>query len=210
MSLGRFISLEGGEGGGKTTQIERLRVAIEAHGIEVVTTREPGGSAVGELIRGILLDRSLPPMYPDTELLLMFAARAEHVHRVIRPALAAGTWVLSSRFTDASFVYQGAGRGVEPARLQALADWTLQGFAPDRTFVLDLPVAIGMDRVIARGAVDRFEAESIEFFERVRQGYLRRVAAQPDRVKRIDAVAPVAAVTEAILSDLQPWLNPLT
>ncbi|MGF1645223.1 MAG: dTMP kinase [Thiotrichales bacterium] len=210
MKPGYFISLEGGEGAGKTTQIEYLKAAIEAAGVEVVTTREPGGSAVGEAIRHLLLDRALPAMHPDTELLMMFAARAEHVHRVIKPALAAGRWVISSRFTDASFVYQGAGRGVAPERLQALADWTLEGFQPDLTFVLDLPVDTGMARVLARGAVDRFEAESVAFFERVREGYLRRVEAEPHRVKRIDATESVARVTENIMEHLRAWLSPTT
>ncbi len=207
MTRGVFVTLEGGEGVGKTTQTQRLRDWLEAQGIAVVVTREPGGSPVGEAIRGLLLDRSLPAMHADTELLLMFAARAEHVHRVIEPALAAGQWVLSDRFTDASFVYQGTGRGIDTERIAALAHWTLGDFRPDLTVVLDMPVAEGLARAHTRAAPDRFEAESLAFFERIRQGYLDLACNEPGRVRVVDARHPVDVVAESLRAHIEPWLR---
>jgi len=204
---GRFISFEGGEGVGKTTQIGRLAAFLRERGIDVVVTREPGGTEVGEAIRGVLLDKSLPAMHPDTELMLMYGARVEHVHKLIRPALEAGSWVLSDRFADASHVYQGVGRGLDPARIKALDDWSLQGFAPDRTILFDMPVEAGMARVRSRGATDRFEEEKLEFFERVRQGYLERAARYPERFVVINAAPPIDDVTRAMLDVVATWLN---
>ncbi len=204
---GRFISFEGGEGAGKTTQIERLAAFLREQGIDVVVTREPGGTEVGEVIRRVLLDKSLPAMEPDTELMLMYAARVEHVRKLIRPALDAGKWVLSDRFADASHVYQGAGRGLDPERIDALEQWSLQGFTPDRTIVFDLPVAQGMARVRSRGATDRFEEEQQSFFERVRQGYLDRAARYPERFVVIDAARGIDEVTAELIDVVTPWLN---
>ncbi len=204
---GRFISFEGGEGAGKTTQIERLAAFLREQGIDVVVTREPGGTEVGEAIRQVLLDKSLPAMEPDTELMLMYAARVEHVRKLIRPALDAGKWVLSDRFADASHVYQGAGRGLDPERIDALEQWSLQGFTPDRTIVFDLPVAQGMARVRSRGATDRFEEEQQSFFERVRQGYLDRAARYPERFVVIDAARGIDEVTAELIDVVTPWLN---
>jgi dTMP kinase len=193
-----FISFEGGEGVGKTTQIGRLKEYLVNLGHEVLVTREPGGTPVGEAVRDMLLDKTLPAMHQDTELLLMFAARAEHVQTVIFPALARGVWVLSDRFTDASYIYQGAGRGVDTARIEQLENWTLRGFRPDLTFLLDMPVAAGMERVHSRGETDRFEAENLEFFERIRRGYLSRADVYQQRYRVIDARQDLDSVTMAI------------
>jgi len=207
MGRGRFISFEGGEGVGKTTQIGRLAAFLRDRGIDVVVTREPGGTEVGEAIRGVLLDKSLPAMHADTELMLMYAARVEHVWRLIRPALEAGQWVLSDRFADASHVYQGVGRGLDPARIEALDDWSLRGFAPDRTILFDMPVEAGMARVRSRGATDRFEEEKLAFFERVRQGYLDRARRFPERFVVIDAAREIDAVTRDLIRVVSSWLS---
>ncbi len=204
---GRFISFEGGEGVGKTTQIGRLADFLRQRGIEVVVTREPGGTPVGEAIRDVLLDKALPAMHADTELMLMYGARAEHVHKLIRPALERGQWVLSDRFADASHVYQGAGRGLDPARIDALDAWVLQGFAPDRTILFDMPVAQGMARVRSRGDTDRFEEEKQAFFERIRQGYLRRAAQFAERFVVVDAAREMDEVTATLIETVKPWLN---
>ncbi len=203
---GRFITLEGGEGVGKSTQLQRLGDWLRRQGIEVVVTREPGGTPVGEAIRAVLLDRDLPAMHPDTELLLMYAARVEHLRRLIEPRLAAGCWVLSDRFADASHVYQGAGRGLDPARIAALEHWALGGFRPDLTFLLDMPVAAGMARVRARGAADRFEAEELAFFERVRAAYLARADREPERFEVIDADRDVEQVAADLIACLRARL----
>lgn len=204
---GRFISFEGGEGVGKTTQIARLAAFLQQRGIEVVVTREPGGTPVGEAIRKVLLDKTLPAMHSDTELLLMYAARAEHIHQLIRPALERGQWVLSDRFADASHVYQGAGRGIDEARIDALDAWVLEDFEPDRTILFDMPVAQGMARVRSRGNTDRFEEEKQAFFERVRQGYLRRAEQFPERFVVIDASREIDEVTAKLVGAVTPWLS---
>ncbi len=200
---GRFITLEGGEGVGKSTQLARLGDWLRGRGIDVLLTREPGGTAVGEAIRAVLLDCDLPTMHADTELLLMYAARVEHVRRRIEPHLAAGGWVLSDRFADASHVYQGAGRGIDPARIEALERWALGGFRPDLTFLLDMPVAAGMARVRARGAADRFERERLAFFERVRAAYLARADREPDRFEVVDADRDADTVSAELVARLQ-------
>ena len=207
MATGKFISFEGGEGVGKTTQISRLAEYLRERGVDVLVTREPGGTEVGEAIRQVLLDKALPPMHPDTELVLMYAARAEHVRHLIEPALAAGQWVLSDRFADASHVYQGAGRGLGADRVDALDTWTLRGFAPDRTILFDMPVELGMARVRSRGGSDRFEEEKLEFFERVRQGYLKRAAMFPERFVVIDANRDIDTVAADLKSIVEPWLS---
>ena len=207
MERGRFISFEGGEGVGKTTQIDRLAAFLRKRGVDVVVTREPGGTEVGEAIRDVLLDKSLPAMHADTELMLMYAARVEHVQRLIRPALEAGQWVLSDRFADASHVYQGVGRGLDPARIDVLDDWSLRGFAPDRTILFDMPVEAGMARVRSRGVTDRFEEETQAFFERVRQGYLDRARRFSERFVVIDAAREIDAITDDLIRVVASWLN---
>ncbi|MCC7121578.1 MAG: dTMP kinase [Gammaproteobacteria bacterium] len=198
---GRFITFEGIEGVGKTTQVPIVAAALRARGIDVVATREPGGTRLGEGIRTLLLDRSLPPMADMTELLLVFAARAEHVETVIRPALAAGRWVVCDRFTDASYAYQGGGRGLADESIATLEHLVQGGLAPDLTLLFDAPVDIALGRAQSRGAGDRFEAERAEFFTRVRDAYLARAAAAPQRFIVVDACRDAAAVS-ATLRDL--------
>ena len=201
-SHARFVSLEGGEGAGKTTVLDALREALRAGGDEVVSTREPGGTPLAELIRGLLLDPSHEPPSAEAELLLMFAARAQHVGETIRPALERGAWVLCDRFTDSSFAYQGGGRGL-PVDWIADLERRVVGFVPGLTLWLDVPVALGRSRVQGRGGVpDAIEREHDAFFERVHAGFAARVAADPQRFVRIDASVPleqmVAEVTRAV------------
>ncbi len=197
---GRFITVEGIEGAGKSTQMDAARDFLDANGIGVVVTREPGGTPLGEAVRGVLLDPGYRGMDPDTELLLMFAARAQHIHQVIRPALDAGRWVLSDRFTDATFAYQGGGRGIPAERIAALEDWVQGDLRPDLTLLLDLPVEAGMARIVDRGRPDRFEREERDFFQRIRDNYLERAAAEPQRFRRIDAGATLDEVKAAVLA----------
>lgn len=197
MATGIFITLEGGEGAGKTTHMATVARWFATRAYEVVTTREPGGTPLGERVRALLLDSALD-MAADSELLLMFAARAEHIARVVRPALAAGKAVVCDRFIDASYAYQGEGRGIAHARIQALEQWTLAGLTPTLTLLFDVPVAEGMRRASARGAPDRFERERDDFQERVRAGYRARAAAEPARIVTLDASQPVAAVAQQI------------
>lgn len=200
---GKFITLEGGEGAGKSTNAEFIKSQLEALGYRVILTREPGGTKLGERVREILLDTHLPAMAVTTEALLMFAARTEHYHHVIAPALATGNWVISDRFTDASFAYQGVARGLGVKKIAQLADWALPEVKPDLTFVFDLPVAVGMARVKSRGGVvDRFEQEAPVFFEQVRQAYLNRAAADPERYHVLDASADLLNVQQNILLGL--------
>lgn len=196
---GRFITVEGIEGAGKSTQMAAIREYLSAQGVRVVVTREPGGTRLGEAVRALLLDPGNRGMSSDTELLLVFAARAEHLHKVIVPALEAGDWVLSDRFTDATFAYQGGGRGVDGARIAALEQWVQGELRPDLTLLLDLPVATGMARINARGRPDRFEREDPAFFERIRASYLQRADAEPRRFRRIDATTSVEAVSAQVL-----------
>ncbi len=191
---GRFITLEGGEGAGKSTNADYLAQRLEAAGIRLLRTREPGGTALGERIRELLLDTASDGMHADTELLLMFAARAQHIHERILPALRAGAWVLCDRFTDATYAYQGGGRGIDVARIAQLEDWVQQGFQPDMTILFDLPVETGLARAGARGELDRFEREQGAFFEAVRQAYLQRAEREPARFRVVDAGQPLDAV----------------
>lgn len=201
--IGRLITLEGGEGAGKSTVLAALRAQLEARGIDVLVTREPGGTPAGEAIRGVLLDPQLRGMCAETELLLMFASRAQLVRDVVQPALAAGRWVLSDRFTDASFAYQGGGRGQPLARIADLERWAASGVIPDLTVLLDLPVADGLRRASGRGAADRIEMENAEFFERVRAAYRSRAAAEPQRFRIIDAGQPL----DNVLADLRACVD---
>lgn len=204
---GRFITLEGGEGAGKSTQVDGLRRFLEQQGISVITTREPGGTPVAEAIRGLLLSRDHPAMHPDTELLLMFAARAEHLRTLILPALDAGTWVICDRFTDATYAYQGGGRGVDMGRIGVLENWVQGAVRPDLTLLLDMEVRAGLARARGRGEADRFEQETVEFFERVRGTYLERARLAPRRYRIIDASQSVEAVAEAIQAAVTPLLE---
>lgn len=189
----RLVTLEGGEGAGKSTVLAVLRTLLEGAGERVVCTREPGGTPLAERIRGLLLDTGHEAPAPATELLLMFAARAQHVHATIAPALAEGAWVLSDRFTDASHAYQGAARGGD-RDLIGLLEQRVVGVSPGLTLLLDVPVEVGLARARGRGGVDRIEAEDSAFFERVRAGYLERARAEPTRFRVIDAGLPAAEV----------------
>lgn len=197
---GKFISLEGGEGAGKSTLLAGLRNALEHHGIDLLQTREPGGTLLGEAVRGIVLDPSLRGMSAEAELLLMFASRAQLVRDTIEPALRAGRWVLCDRFVDASYAYQGGGRGQPAARIAELERWACGGLQPDLTLLLDLPVAVGRQRIAGRGAADRIEVEADAFFERVRSTYRDRAAAEPTRMRTIDASQSAQAVLHAAIA----------
>jgi dTMP kinase len=191
---GRFITLEGSEGSGKSTNLNHIHQRLQQAGIDVVLTREPGGTPLGEAIRALLLDHRQQAMASDTELLLMFAARAQHLNELIIPSLEAGKWVLCDRFTDATYAYQGAGRGIDNERIALLEQWVQGALRPDLTLFLDLPVTQGLARAGARAELDRFEREEIAFFERVRQGYLSQAAAQPQRYRVVDAAPPLPQV----------------
>jgi dTMP kinase len=197
---GRLISLEGGEGAGKSTLLAGLRAHFERSGMDVLYTREPGGTPVGEAVRALVLDPAHRGMAVETELLLMFAARAQLVREVLQPALAAGHWVLCDRFTDASYAYQGGGRGVDGARIGELESLATGGLKPDLTLLLDLPVAHGRARASQRGDADRIEAERDDFFERVRATYLARAQAEPQRFRVIDASQPADSVLQAAVN----------
>ncbi len=201
----RFVSLEGGEGAGKTTVLDALRVALRERGEEVVSTREPGGTPLAEMIRGLLLDPSHEPPSADAELLLMFAARAQHVRETILPALGRGAWVLCDRFTDSSYAYQGGGRGLDPAWIAAL-ERRVVGMQPGLTLLLDVDVARGRERARGRDLLpDRIESERDEFFERVRAAYRARAAADPARFRVVDASRPAAEVAADAVRQLQAW-----
>ncbi|HUD40714.1 MAG TPA: dTMP kinase [Dokdonella sp.] len=202
---GRLITLEGGEGAGKSTVLATVRERLAAHGIDVVVTREPGGTPLGEAVRALVLDPAYGPVCAESELLLMFAARAQLVRSVIEPALAAGRWVLSDRFSDASYAYQGGGRGQPPARIADLESWAA-GVRPDLTLLLDLPVAQGLARAGGRAAADRIEAEREDFFERVRAAYRARAAAEPQRFRVIDAGAELGTVQAAVAAAIDAYL----
>jgi len=194
IAKGRFITLEGGEGAGKSTSLEYLYTRLQAAGVKVLQTREPGGTPLGEKVRDLLLNPDHTGMHSDTELLLMFAARSQHLHEVILPALAQGEWVLCDRFTDATYAYQGGGRGIDVQRIRLLEDWVQQGFQPDTTLLFDLPVAQGLERAGKRGALDRFEQEKKDFFEQVRNTYLERASQSPERFRIVDAGQEIAGV----------------
>jgi dTMP kinase len=199
---GKFISLEGGEGAGKSTLLAGLREYVEQSGIALVLTREPGGTEVGEAIRAIVLDPARHGLAAETELLLMFASRAQLVRELIEPALSAGQWVLCDRYADASYAYQGGGRGQPVERIAELERWACVGVKPDLTLLLDLPVATGRARAAGRGNADRIEVEADAFFERVRANYRERAAAEPERFRVIDASQSPAAVLQAATSAL--------
>lgn len=195
---GLFITLEGPEGAGKSTNRDYLAEHLRSHGLDVLLTREPGGTPLAERIRELLLAPSDEKMDADTELLLVFAARAQHLAEVIRPALARGAVVLCDRFTDATYAYQGGGRGLSVERIATLEHFVQGGLQPDLTLLFDLPVEVGLSRAAARGRLDRFEQEGQGFFEAVRQAYLQRAKADPQRYRLIDAALPLAAVQQSL------------
>lgn len=204
-----FISVEGGDGAGKTTVLSSIAQWLQAHGQSVLQTREPGGTPLAEAIRQLLLTNSDEEIDTDAELLLMLAARVQHVRQVIQPALAAGQWVISDRFLDATYAYQGGGRGIDTARIDQLHQWALPGVLPDLTILLDLPVSLAQARVVHRGEEKtRFEHEQAAFFERVRQAYLQRAQQSDDRIVVIDASQSIDAVRQAVWDVLNMrWLS---
>jgi len=207
---GRFITLEGGEGVGKSTQMAAVDAALQAAGLETFLTREPGGTERAERIRELLLRPTEEPMPVSCELLLMFAARATHLENSIRPALERGIWVICDRFTDATYAYQGAGRGVPRQEIELLERLVQRGLAPDLTLLLDAPVEVALPRAKRRNADqhgDRFERERESFFERVRRGYLEIAAAEPRRVKVIDASQEMEEVSRLLQAAVEDFLS---
>lgn len=205
MQKGKFISVDGVEGAGKSTQIGFIYDYLRGKNINVILTREPGGTDLGEQIRQLLLNVSTKSMNSDTELLLIFAARCEHIKQKIIPSLERGDWVLSDRFSDASYAYQGGGRGLDMLRIAQLEQWVLGDFAPDMTLLLDVSVQLGMSRIAKRAKKDRIEQENMDFFERVRATYIKRSKQFPERIRLIDASQDVAHTSrqiQTILKDL--------
>ncbi|MFI0375688.1 MAG: dTMP kinase [Candidatus Thiodiazotropha sp.] len=204
---GRFITVEGGEGAGKSSNLAFIQSLIETAGKQVLFTREPGGTPLGEAIRELLLGHKHTGMADNTELLLMFAARAEHLQQKILPALERGIWVLCDRFTDASFAYQGAGRGLSLEKIAKLQQFVQGTLRPDLTLLLDVPVDTGLQRAGKRSEPDRFESENRTFFEKVRAGYLQITALEPDRVQVIDASPALEMVQDQIKTVVQHYLE---
>ena len=194
MSRGKLITLEGIDGAGKSTHVATVSDLLRARGKEVVVTREPGGTPLGEKLRAVLLSEA---MTVDTETLLVFAARREHIARVIEPALAGGRWVISDRFTDATYAYQGAGGGISKDRIAILERWVNDGLKPDLTLVFDVPVEIAFAR-LPKNRKDRFESENRAYFERVRAAYLERAAAEPSRIRVVDGRGPVENIKKEV------------
>ena len=192
---GKFITLEGMDGAGKSTHIAAIQTGLERQGHEVVLTREPGGTALGEALREVLLHQS---MHAETETLLMFAARREHIAQVIEPALVRGAYVVSDRFTDATFAYQCGGRGVEAHKIQILESWVQNGLQPDLTLLFDVPVAVSMQRLQSARTPDKFERESHAFFTRIREAYLARADQDPLRFRIVDADQPLEKVNKRV------------
>lgn len=200
MMRGRFITLDGVDGAGKSTHLAFVADWLRGQGRDVVLTREPGGTPLGESLRELLLTRD---MDPGTELLLMFAARQEHLAGLILPALERGAWVVSDRFTDASYAYQCGGRGIATERVAALENWVQRGFQPDLTLLFDVPPEVAEARRSAARAADRFESEAGAFFSRVRDAYLARARAEPSRVRVLDARQSIAEIQEQIAALLR-------
>lgn len=197
---GKFITLEGVDGAGKSTHLEWLVAEASALGFDVVQTREPGGTPPGEKLRALLLNE---PMRLDTETLLMFAGRCEHVHTVIEPALAAGRWVICDRFTDATYAYQGGGRGLPVERIETLEQWVHPRLQPDRTWLFDVPLAVARERLGRGRELDRFEQEGDAFFERTRAAYHARAGLAPARIQVVDATRSIEAIRADLLADLR-------
>jgi len=204
---GRFITLEGIEGVGKTSNIAYIQCLLKDKNIPVLLTREPGGTALAENIRQLLLDKDQESIAEQTELLMMFAARAQHIKHVIYPTLEQGIWVICDRFTDATYAYQGGGRNMALSAIQWLENFVQADLRPDLTLLLDAPVQLGMQRVVQRGKMDRFESEKVAFFEKVRQAYLTIAKQQPERVKIIDATQSLENVQSQISNILSPFIH---
>lgn len=205
MTPGRFITVEGIEGVGKSSHVAAIADALAGQGHRVMTTREPGGSPVADRIRALLLDPEGDAPASETELLLLFAARAEHLITRIEPALADGEWVICDRFTDATYAYQGGGRGIAHERIAELERWVQGERRPDLTLLLDAPATTALDRIGARGSTDRFEREQLDFFERARAVYLERARADPGRFRIIDATQSLDEVRAATASTITQW-----
>ena len=205
MKRGKFLTIEGQDGAGKSTNIAIMQAHLEESGIEFVQTREPGGTAFGEKVRELILNSGDDLMGNKSELLLMFAARAQHIETVIEPALKSGKWVLCDRFTDASYAYQGAGRNMGMADIQLLEDYVQQGLTPDLTLVLDLPTEMGESRAGQRSAPDRFEQQKLDFKQRVRDCYLTRAKEEPQRMKVIDASQSLEQVKRSVLQEMREF-----
>lgn len=203
---GVFITVEGIEGVGKTTNMAFIQDYLQSHQVELTVTREPGGTPLAEQIRGLLLTHHDEALANDTELLLVFAARAQHLNQLINPALAQGKWVLSDRFTDATYAYQGGGRGLSMDMIANLENTVQGALRPDLTLLLDVPVEVGLARAGQRGELDRFEREKHAFFEKVRDTYLQRAAAEPKRFCIIDARQPLVGVQSDIKAAMKPFL----
>ena len=200
---GLFITVEGTEGVGKSTNMAFIESWLRKAGKELVVTREPGGTELGEKLRSVLLDAKEQSMFDDTELLLMFAARAQHLQEVILPALDAGKWVLCDRFTDSTYAYQGGGRGIDETRIAQLEQWVQGDRRPDMTLILDLPIDVGLERAGKRSEPDRFELEKHDFFNKVRDAFLARAADHPQRYAVIDASPAIEEVQESIQTVLE-------
>jgi dTMP kinase len=192
---GKFITLEGMDGAGKSTHISNIIQILQAQGHEVISTREPGGTALGEKLRELLLHEN---MHPETETLLMFAARREHIDRVISPALVRGAYVLSDRFTDATYAYQCGAKGVPASKIQLLEQWVQADIQPDITLLFDVPVEVSLDRLATARSPDKFERENAEFFTRIRHAYLQRAIENPARFRVIDANKPLEEVKKSV------------
>lgn len=204
---GHFISIEGIEGAGKSTAVRFLQQYLADQKIPLAVTREPGGTKIAEAVRSIFLGHHEEAMSPETELLLLFAGRAQNIRHIILPALARGEWVLADRFVDASFAYQGGGRGVDAVQIELLSRWIRKDLQPDLTILLDVPVAFGMQRIESRGAKDRMELEGVAFFERVRQVYLQRAQQEPQRFFVIDATKSLDIVQQQLITCVKPLLT---
>lgn len=207
MQSGKFLTMEGTEGVGKSTNLAFVRAWLEVRGIELIVTREPGGTPLAEEIRNLLLAKRTEPVDETAELLLVFAARAQHLAQVIKPALARGAWVLSDRFTDATYAYQGGGRGLSLAIIEQLENLVQQQLRPDLTLVLDIDVQKGLERASQRAELDRFESESLAFFERVRAAYHSRAAMAPERYTLIDAGQSLERVQQDIAARLEQLIQ---
>ncbi len=203
----QFITIEGGEGVGKSSNVAFILSYLKDKGIDVVSTREPGGTELSEKIRDLLLDAKNSSMVSDTELLLMFAARAQHLETLIKPSLKQGKWVLCDRFTDATYAYQGGGRGIPMQRIAILEDWVQGELRPDLTILLDLPVEVGLQRASERSEPDRIEQEKNHFFEAVRQSYLKMAADFPQRYRVIDASQTLEQVQKDIAAVLDEYIK---
>jgi len=207
LQQGKFITVEGIEGAGKSSNLSFIQRFLEAAGKQVVFTREPGGTPLGEEVRDLLLGHKHTGMADDTELLLMFGARAEHLASVISPALESGKWVLCDRLTDASYAYQGGGRGIARDRIRVLEQWVQGRLRPDLTLLLDLPVDMGLERAEKRSEPDRFEREADAFFGRVRDAYLQIAADEPERVRLVDASLPLPQVQAQIATAVERLID---